>query len=104
MLIAPLVSASTIISFSNVGMDPDNIIINNASGDLYGTYNTSSKAISLQDNASYSILVVPANDNLLGNHPDTWFDHFVAKAQQNIIPILLLCFVVVMLGVAWSRR
>ena len=98
------VLADVTVSFNPVGMDPDNMQVYYSNGTLVGIYNTSSQAINLVDGQSYSFLVVPANDNLMGNHPDTWFNNFVNKAQQNIIPILLLCFVLVMLGIAWGRR
>lgn len=103
-LIIPFASASTIISFSPVGMDPDDIHIFDSTGTLVGIYNTSSTAIPLTDNQSYSILVVPSNANLLGNHPDTWFQNFVTKLNANSIGILVGLACVAFLIAAITRR
>jgi hypothetical protein len=56
------------------------------------------------NDSSYSILVVPANDNLLGNHPDTWFGNFVNKIQNNAPAIIIILFIVVVFAVGLSRR
>ena len=103
-LIIPFVSATdVIVSFNPVGLDPDNLQIYNSDGSLFGIYNTSSTGITLVNGSSYSILVVPANDNLLGNHPDTWFQSFTTKVTTNAIPILILGFLIAML-IASRRR
>jgi len=52
---------------------------------------------------SYTILVVPANDNLLGNHPDEWFGTLVNKVQQNAPAIMIVLFIIVCLGIVASR-
>ncbi len=88
-------------------MNPDNLQIYNASGGLVGIYNTSSQGLQFSDGCStvtsYSVLVVPANDNLLGNHPDTWFGLFVNKIQQNSTAIIIIIFLICML-IAARRR
>lgn len=101
-LLFPLVSA-TYVSFNPVGLDPDNLHVYNGSGVLVGVYNTSTTAIYLDPNESYTFLVAPANDNLLGNHPETWFDNFVAKFQQNAIAYLLIGMFLALAGVAIAR-
>lgn len=103
-LIIPFASATTYLSFYPVGMDPDNIQITNASGHPMGIFNTSSTLIGLPDNQTYTILVVPANTNLLGNHPDTWFDNFVNKLQQNATSIMIGAFVLALILVGLRRR
>jgi hypothetical protein len=101
-VLSPIVSAVT-ISFSPVGMDPDDLHVYNSTGALIGIYNTSSTAISLSDNQSYSILVVPASTNLMGNHPDAWFELFVTKMRENAIGIIVLLFAVGLLIAAYRR-
>jgi len=102
--IVPLVSATTYISFSPVGMDPDDLHIYNNSGTLIGIYNTSSTAIPLSNNQSYSILVVPANQNMLGNHPQAWFELFVTKLRENAVGLVIAMFFVAVLLAGIARR
>jgi len=71
---------------------------------LVGIYNTSSTAIYLDPNESYTFLVAPANENLLGNRPDAWFQKFVDKFGSNSVGITLICFCLVILGIAVSRN
>ena len=102
-LLSPMVSG-TVISFSPVGLDPDNLQVYNSTGALVGIYNTSSQNIAFDNNTAYSILVVPANDNLLGNHPDTWFATLINKMQQNAPALLIITFGICLLVVAVRRR
>ena len=97
-------SADVTISFNPVGLNPDNLHVYNATGGLVGIYNTSSPAVAFADNSSYSILVVPANNNLLGNHPDTWFSMFVGKLQENAVSIIILLFCIGLLIAAVRRH
>lgn len=97
-------SADVTISFNPVGLNPDNLQVYNATGGLVGIYNTSSPAVAFADNSSYSILVVPANNNLLGNHPDAWFSYFVGKLQENAVSILILLFFACMIIAAVRRH
>jgi hypothetical protein len=101
--IVPLVSATTYLSFNPVGMDPDDLHIYNSSGTLIGIYNTSSTAIPLISNQSYSILVVPASQNLLGNHPQAWFELFVTKLRENAVGFIIAIFLVAVLIAALRR-
>jgi hypothetical protein len=103
IFLSPFVTATT-ISFTPVGMEKDNIQINNPDGSLFGTYNTSSQNIVLNSSSeAYTILVLPANDNLIQNHPDTWFATLIAKFSQNASVYVVLLFVVVVLGIAISK-
>ena len=102
-LLFPFVSA-TYVSFNPVGLDPDNLHVYNGTGGLVGIYNTSSTAIYLDPNESYTFLVAPANENLLGNRPDAWFQKFVDKFGSNSVGIILICFCLVILGIAISRN
>ena len=104
LLVVLPASADVTISFNPVGLNPDNLQVYNATGGLVGIYNTSSPAIAFTDNSSYSILVVPANNNLLGNHPDTWFSMFVGKLQENAVSILVLAFFACMIIAAVRRH
>ena len=96
--------SGTVISFSPVGLDPDNLQVYNSTGALVGIYNTSSQNIDFSNDTAYSILVVPANDNLLGNHPDTWFSTLINKMQQNAPALLIITFGICLLVVAVRRR
>jgi len=98
-----MVSAVSYISFSPVGLEPDDLHMYNGSGTLIAVYNTSTTAIAISDNQSYSFLVVPANTNLLGNHPDTWFDMFVRKARENAVGILIIFFCIALIAAAVRR-
>ena len=102
-LVTPLVSA-TQISFSPVGLDPDNLQVYNSTGQLVGIYNTSSQNVFFDNDTAYSILVVPANDNLLGNHPDMWFSTFIDKVQSNAPAFIMMLFLVVVFAIGLSRR
>jgi len=92
------------LSFSPLNLDDETLLINNASGVLVGVYNTSSKGIVLAENQSYSILVQPSSSDLLQNHPDTWFANFMAYFQAHFISMLLFCFIIIVIIMAYKRR
>jgi hypothetical protein len=75
----------------------------NSSGVLIGTYNTTSAGVPFLDNQSYTILVVPSDENLMGNHPELWFELFITKMRENSIAIILVFFIVAILVAAYRR-
>jgi hypothetical protein len=101
--VVPTASAVT-ISFSPLNLGEETLLFHNSSGTLVGVYNTSTKGIVLDANESYSILVQPQGSNLLQNHPDTWFSNFMAYFQNNFISMLLFCFIILIVIMAYKRR
>jgi hypothetical protein len=54
-------------------------------------------------NQSYTILVVPSDENLMGNHPELWFEMFVTKLRENAIGLIVVFFIVGILIAAYRR-
>jgi len=103
IVICPLASAITYLSFSPLGLEPEDLHVYNSSGVLIGTYNTTSAGVPFLDNQSYTILVVPSDENLMGNHPELWFELFITKMRENSIAIILVFFIVAILVAAYRR-
>lgn len=99
----PFASAITYISFSPLGLESEDLHIYNSSGVLIGRYNTSSAGIPFEVNQSYTILVVPSDENLMGNHPELWFEMFVTKLRENAIGLIVVFFIVGILIAAYRR-
>jgi len=103
VVVCPFASAITYISFSPLGLEPEDLYIYNSTGELFGNFNTSSPSIPLVDNQSYNILVVPSSQNLMGNHPELWFELFVTKLRENAIGLIVAMFFVGILIAAYRR-
>jgi len=103
LVVFPLASAITYISFSPLGLEAEDLHVYNASGELIGTYNTTSAGIPFEENQSYTILVVPSDQNLMGNHPELWFELFVTKVRENSIGLLVVFFIVAICIAAYRR-
>jgi hypothetical protein len=103
VVILPFASAITYISFSPLGLEAEDLHIYNASGVLIGTYNTTSAGIPFDENQSYTILVVPSDQNLMGNHPELWFELFVTKLRENAIGMIVVFFIVALCIAAYRR-
>lgn len=102
-LVFPVLADCT-ISFSPVGFDPQDLQIYNSTGDLIGIYNTTSSAIVFQNGSSYSVLVMPWSENMLGNNPSGWFDGFVQQIQNHSIALVILLFFLGIIIAALRRR
>jgi hypothetical protein len=98
------VAATTYLTFSPLQLEPEDMLFYNSTGALLGRYNTTSAAIALNDNESYTILVVPSNSNLLANHPDTWFSGFLNYLQTNSVGLIVALFMAAMIIAAIARR
>jgi len=103
VVVFPFASAVTYISFSPMGLETEDLYIYNSTGGLFGNFNTSSPAIPLVDNQSYNILVVPSSQNLMGNHPELWFELAVTKLRENSIGLMVAFFIVAILIAAYRR-
>jgi len=99
----PLASAITYISFSPLGLEAEDLHIYNSTGALIGTYNTTSAGIPFEENQSYTILVVPSSQNLMGNHPELWFELFITKLRENAPGLIIVCFFVAVIVAAYRR-
>ena len=103
VVVCPFVSAITYISFSPLGLEAEDLHIYNSTGVLIGTYNTTSAAIPFDENQSYTILVVPSDQNLMGNHPELWFELFITKIRENSIAMIVVFFIVAICIAAYRR-
>ena len=104
VVVFPFASAITYISFSPLGLDAEDLHIYNASGVLVGTYNTTSAGVPFEENQSYTILVVPSDENLMGNHPDLWFEMFINKLKENSTALFVVFFCIALVIAAYRRR
>lgn len=104
VVVFPCASAITYISFSPLGLDAEDLHIYNATGELVGTYNTTSAGVPFIDNQSYTILVVPSDENLMGNHPDLWFEMFINKLKENSTALFVVFFCLALVIAASRRR
>lgn len=104
VFVFPFASAITYISFSPLGLDAEDLHIYNATGVLVGTYNTTSAGVPFIDNQSYTILVVPSDENLMGNHPDLWFEMFINKLKENSTALFVVFFCLALVIAAARRR
>jgi hypothetical protein len=48
--------------------------------------------------------LVPANQNMLGNHPQAWFELFVTKLRENAVGLVIAMFFVAVLLAGIARR
>lgn len=104
--IVNIATADVVLSFSPLNLDDETLLVYNSSGTLIGVYNTSEKAMTLNDSQAYSIIVQPSSSNLMVNHPDAWFSNFIAwgTGSNRFIGLLMLFFLAAMIILAWKRR